>query len=138
MITIGTIKFLMATDKNPVKKVPVGFSGRVFALEESIAVKLSDGTAFTIPKEFVWYYVSMPWVLRLLCPGEQHAELPYIIYEYLYRYRKVLGIDKKFANRELYKWLHTITGTKWPSRRNLDNRIHYYMAIRSKNWKINE
>jgi len=134
MVTLNTIREMIAAGFNPVEKSAVGFSGHVFMLEEKIDVQLSNGVTHTIPREFVWYYVKIPSIVSPFCPVEKHIELPFIIYEYLFRYKDRYGITKKFANRELSKWLHATTGTRGPSLRNLDNLIHYYLIIRGKKW----
>lgn len=99
-----------------------------YFLLESLTFKLSNEKQITIPKGFIWDGSSVPRFLWWLLPPEGDFEIGALIHDYLYVNKHKIGMyynNRKFADKEMYKWSDRLSGTNKISLRNFDNILRY-------------
>lgn len=98
-----------------------------YRLLNTLEFELSDTSSITIQEGFVWDLSSVPRLLWWLLPPDGDFDVAYLIHDYLYIYKKELGYDRKFVDKEMLTWSLTTSGTKNKySLRNLDIWIRYW------------
>lgn len=133
LVTTGNIRALTLTGRYPVHRSLVKGSKNMLKLDEYLHIKLSNGLVMTLPYGYVWTVITVPFILRLFCPGNQFTELPYLIYQAMYRHKDSLQLDRELAKKEMYMWAYIMSNAHRSSYKKLCVRTWvWYIARKNK------
>lgn len=133
LVTTGNIRPFMLTGRYPVHKSLVKGSNNMFKLDEYLHVKLSNGLVMSLPQGYTWTKIRVPFIMRILCPSDCFTELPYLIYQAMYRHRDSLQIDRELAKKEMSMWAYIMSNAHRNSFRKLCVKTWVWYVSRKNN-----